>query len=150
MNSILMTHPSASGARDFYFTSVAHDWARAHSDPPQAGKYWRSVIGNLGLTAEAVARRRDPTASKRSTEARRQAGLRHIRAVARQGPRRDSQSRIAGLQPEPARQGPQRDCQSRSRCSRGRPATVGSPVCSPSRPARAPRRDSQSRIARNP
>jgi hypothetical protein len=51
MNNILMTHPSASGARDFYFTSIRTSWARAHLDPPQAGKYWRSVIGVLGLTA---------------------------------------------------------------------------------------------------
>ena len=52
MDSILMTHPSASGARDFRFTSVRTTWARAHSDPPQAGKYWRSLIGNLTLTAK--------------------------------------------------------------------------------------------------
>jgi hypothetical protein len=51
MNSILMTHPSASGARDFYFTSTRTYWAKAHMDPPQAGKYWRSAIGNLNLTA---------------------------------------------------------------------------------------------------
>jgi hypothetical protein len=51
MNNILMTHPSASGARDFYFTSIRTSWARAHMDPPQAGKYWRSVIGSLSLTA---------------------------------------------------------------------------------------------------
>jgi hypothetical protein len=51
MNNILMTHPSASGARDFYFTSIRTSWVRAHLDPPQAGKYWRSVIGTLSLTA---------------------------------------------------------------------------------------------------
>jgi hypothetical protein len=51
MNSILMNHPSASGARDFYFDSSRTGWARAHLDPPQAGKYWRSLIGNLALTA---------------------------------------------------------------------------------------------------
>ncbi len=51
MNSILMTHPSASGARDFYFTSSRTYWAKAHMDPPQAGKYWRSAVGNLSLTA---------------------------------------------------------------------------------------------------
>ncbi|HEV8699315.1 MAG TPA: hypothetical protein VGQ89_16600 [Candidatus Limnocylindrales bacterium] len=51
MNNILMSHPNASGARDFYFTSVRTSWARAHLDPPQAGKYWRSVIGVLSLTA---------------------------------------------------------------------------------------------------
>ena len=51
MNAILMSHPSASGARDFYFNSSRTYWARAHSDPPQAGKYWRSAIGNLNMTA---------------------------------------------------------------------------------------------------
>jgi hypothetical protein len=51
MNNILMSHPNASGARDFYFTSVRTSWARAHLDPPQAGKYWRSLIGVLSLTA---------------------------------------------------------------------------------------------------
>lgn len=51
MNSILMTHPSASNARDFYFTSSRTYWAKAHMDPPQSGKYWRSAIGDLSLTA---------------------------------------------------------------------------------------------------
>jgi hypothetical protein len=51
MNNILMLHPSASGARDFYFSSSRTGWARAHMDPPRSGKYWRSVIGNLALTA---------------------------------------------------------------------------------------------------
>ncbi|HET7168605.1 MAG TPA: hypothetical protein VFI69_05340 [Candidatus Limnocylindrales bacterium] len=51
MNSILMNHPAASSARDFYFSSTRTSWARAHLDPPLAGKYWRSVIGNLSLTA---------------------------------------------------------------------------------------------------
>ena len=51
MNAILMSHPGASSARDFYFNSSRTYWARAHSDPPQAGKYWRSVIGNLDMSA---------------------------------------------------------------------------------------------------
>jgi hypothetical protein len=51
MNNILMTDPSASNTRDFYFTSSRTSWARAHMDPPRSGKYWRSVIGNLALTA---------------------------------------------------------------------------------------------------
>lgn len=51
MNQILMSHPGASSARDFYFNSSRTYWARAHSDPPQAGKYWRSVIGNLNMSA---------------------------------------------------------------------------------------------------
>ncbi len=51
MNNILMTHPNASDRRDFYFSSSRTGWARAHMDPPKAGKYWRSVIGSLALTA---------------------------------------------------------------------------------------------------
>jgi hypothetical protein len=51
MDSILMSSPSASGARDFRFTSSRTYWAKAHMDPPQAGKYWRAAIGNLSLTA---------------------------------------------------------------------------------------------------
>ena len=51
MDSILMSSPSASGARDFRFTSSRTTWAKAHMDPPQAGKYWRAAIGNLSLTA---------------------------------------------------------------------------------------------------
>jgi hypothetical protein len=51
MNNILMTHPSASNARDFYVESSRTSWARAHMDPPKPGKYWRSVIGSLALTA---------------------------------------------------------------------------------------------------
>ena len=51
MDSIFMSSPSASGARDFLVTSTRTYWARAHMDPPQAGKYWRSVVGSLTLTA---------------------------------------------------------------------------------------------------
>lgn len=51
MDSILMSHPAASGARDFRFSSTRTPGYRAHLDPPRAGKYWRSVIGNLSLTA---------------------------------------------------------------------------------------------------
>jgi hypothetical protein len=51
MDSILMSHPSASGARDFTFSSVRTPGYTAHSDPPQAGKYWRSVIGKRSMTA---------------------------------------------------------------------------------------------------
>ena len=49
--SIFMGHPASADVRDFWFTSVRTSWARAHLDPPKAGKYWRSVIGSLGLTA---------------------------------------------------------------------------------------------------
>lgn len=51
MSSILMSHPAASGARDFKFTSVRTSGYKAHMDPPKAGKYWRSVIGNLSMKA---------------------------------------------------------------------------------------------------
>ncbi len=44
-DSIFMSHPEASGARDFYFWSTRTSGYRAHSDPPKAGKYWRSLIG---------------------------------------------------------------------------------------------------------
>jgi hypothetical protein len=54
IDSILMSHPSASGARDFRFSSSRTPGYKAHLDPPKAGKYWRSVIGNLSLTAGAV------------------------------------------------------------------------------------------------
>ena len=30
---------------------VAHVRQRAHMDPPQRGKYWRSIVGNLSLLA---------------------------------------------------------------------------------------------------
>jgi hypothetical protein len=52
MNSIFITQPNAADVRDFYFDSSRTSWARAHLDPPKAGKYWRSVIGNLALTAK--------------------------------------------------------------------------------------------------
>ncbi len=53
MDSIFMSHPEASGARDFWFTSKRTSGYKAHMDPPKAGKYWRSVIGNLKLRASA-------------------------------------------------------------------------------------------------
>jgi hypothetical protein len=48
-----MTSPSSSGARDFRFSSVRTPGYKAHMDPPRAGKYWRSLIGNLSMTAQA-------------------------------------------------------------------------------------------------
>jgi hypothetical protein len=54
METIFMSHPSASGARDFTFGSSRTPGYRAHLDPPKAGKYWRSLIGNLSLTATQV------------------------------------------------------------------------------------------------
>jgi len=52
MNNIFMLNPNAADARDFYFYSNRTSGARAHLDPPKAGKYWRSVIGYLALTAK--------------------------------------------------------------------------------------------------
>jgi hypothetical protein len=54
VDQIFMSHPAASGARDFRFSSSRTPGYRAHMDPPKAGKYWRSVIGNLSLTAAQV------------------------------------------------------------------------------------------------
>jgi hypothetical protein len=51
MDSIFMSHPGASGVRDFWFTSTRTGSTKAHLDPPRASKYWRSVIGNLSMTA---------------------------------------------------------------------------------------------------
>jgi hypothetical protein len=51
MDYIFMSSPSASGARDFWFSSSRTSGMRAHMDPPKAGKYWRSVIGKLGMYA---------------------------------------------------------------------------------------------------
>jgi len=53
MDSIFMSHPSASGARDFTFTSSRTAGYRAHMDPPKAGKYWRSLIGKLTMPASS-------------------------------------------------------------------------------------------------
>jgi hypothetical protein len=52
MNYIFMTHPGASSARDFYVSSSRTPGYRAHLDPPKASKYWRSLIGDLTLTAK--------------------------------------------------------------------------------------------------
>jgi hypothetical protein len=51
MDQIFMAHPSASGARDFWFTSSRTSGARVHMDPPRVGKYWRAVSGDLQFTA---------------------------------------------------------------------------------------------------
>jgi hypothetical protein len=50
MNQVFMSSPNAVDVRDFWFYSTRTSGARAHLDPPKAGKYWRSVIGYLGLT----------------------------------------------------------------------------------------------------
>jgi hypothetical protein len=51
MDSIFMSHPDASGARDLTFNSYRTSGYKGHMDPPRASKYWRSVIGNLSLKA---------------------------------------------------------------------------------------------------
>jgi hypothetical protein len=51
VDAIFMNHPDASGARDFWFSSTRTTGMKAHMDPPKAGKYWRSLIGKLTLTA---------------------------------------------------------------------------------------------------
>ena len=53
MDSIFMSHPSASGARDFWFNSVRTPGYRVHLDPPIAGKYWRALTGTMTMTATA-------------------------------------------------------------------------------------------------
>jgi hypothetical protein len=53
MEGIFMSHPDASDTRDFYVMSSRTTWAKMHMDPPRAGKYWRSVIGDLRMSAAA-------------------------------------------------------------------------------------------------
>ncbi len=50
MDSVFMSHPSASSVRDFTFKSVRTPPYTAHVDPPKAGKYWRSLIGTRSMT----------------------------------------------------------------------------------------------------
>ncbi|MEJ7748849.1 MAG: hypothetical protein WKF56_06080, partial [Candidatus Limnocylindrales bacterium] len=50
MDSIFMSHPSASGARDFRFDSVRSSAYRGHMDPGTT-KYHRSLVGTLTMTA---------------------------------------------------------------------------------------------------
>jgi len=54
MGQIFMSAPSASGARDFTFSSTRTPGKRAWMDPFEPGRYYRSVIGNLSLTAAEV------------------------------------------------------------------------------------------------
>jgi hypothetical protein len=51
MEGIFTSHPDAADVRDFYVMSSRTSWAKIHMDPPKAGKYWRSVIGDLRMTA---------------------------------------------------------------------------------------------------
>jgi len=50
MDGVFMSHPDASGVRDFAFSSVRTPGYTAHSDPPRVGKYWRSLIGKRSMT----------------------------------------------------------------------------------------------------
>jgi hypothetical protein len=51
MEGVFTSHPDMSDARNFYVMSSRTSWAKMHLDPPKAGKYWRSVIGDLRMTA---------------------------------------------------------------------------------------------------
>jgi hypothetical protein len=54
IGQIFMSAASASGARDFTFSSARSPGWRAWIDPFEPGRYYRSVIGNLSLTAAKV------------------------------------------------------------------------------------------------
>jgi hypothetical protein len=51
IGSIFQSSPDWNGARDFVFASVRSPGNRAWSDPYAPSRYYRSVIGNLSLTA---------------------------------------------------------------------------------------------------
>ena len=52
MDQIFMSPPERERRPRLLVHVVADDRAStAHMDPPRAGKYWRSVIGNLNLLA---------------------------------------------------------------------------------------------------
>jgi len=51
MEGIFASHPDSTEVRDFYVMSTRTSWAKIHMDPPRIGKYWRSVIGDLRMTA---------------------------------------------------------------------------------------------------
>ncbi len=54
IGAIFQSSPSWSGARDFQFQSVRNNQFRAWSDPYAANRYYRSVIGNLSLSAATI------------------------------------------------------------------------------------------------
>jgi hypothetical protein len=54
IGQIFMSTPSASGARDFTFNSVRTPGRRIWMDPVAPSRYYRSVVGNLSLTASTV------------------------------------------------------------------------------------------------
>jgi hypothetical protein len=51
IKQIFWSDPARSGANDFSFSSVRTPGRWAILDPKSAGKYYRSVIGDLGMTA---------------------------------------------------------------------------------------------------
>jgi hypothetical protein len=54
MGQIFMSAPFASGARDFSFDSARTPGKRVWMDPIEPSRYYRSVVGNLSLTASSV------------------------------------------------------------------------------------------------
>ena len=54
IGTIFQSSSNWSGARDFQFQSVRNAQFRAWSDPYAPSRYYRSVIGNLGLTASTI------------------------------------------------------------------------------------------------
>jgi hypothetical protein len=54
IGTIFSSSPSWNGARDFTFPSARTGGYRAWSDPYAPSRYYRSVIGNLGLTASTI------------------------------------------------------------------------------------------------
>jgi hypothetical protein len=54
MGQIFISAPSASGARDFTFNSIRTPGKRVWMDPREPGRYYRSVVGNLSVTASMV------------------------------------------------------------------------------------------------
>ena len=54
IGEIFQSSPSWDGRYDFQFLSKRNTQFRGWLDPKAPGKYYRSVIGNLGLSAKAV------------------------------------------------------------------------------------------------
>ncbi len=52
MSQIFWSDPAADGRYDFTFSSTRTTGKKAIMDPLGAGRYYRSVIGDLGMTAE--------------------------------------------------------------------------------------------------
>ena len=54
IGTIFQSSSNWSGAHDFQFQSVRNSQFRAWLDPYAPSRYYRSVIGNLGLTATTI------------------------------------------------------------------------------------------------